>query len=60
MTVIAGPGDNYEINDETHARHVELGVDHLIVDTPIREVDPDVSILRAHMERVASGCGLRR
>ncbi|ETX00333.1 MAG: hypothetical protein ETSY1_11585 [Candidatus Entotheonella factor] len=58
LSVIARPGDNYEINDRTHARHVELGVDHLIVDTPIKEVDPDLSILRAQMERVAKICGL--
>ncbi len=58
LSVIARPGDNYEINDQTHARHVELGVDHLIVDTPIKEVDPDLSILRAQMERVAEICGL--
>ncbi|WP_179137195.1 hypothetical protein, partial [Candidatus Entotheonella palauensis] len=58
LRVIARPGDNYEINDRTHARHVELGIDHLIVDTPIKEVDPDLSILRAQMERVAKICGL--
>ena len=58
LSVIARPGDNYEINDRTHARHVELGVDHLIVDTPIKEVDPDLALLRAQMERVAKICGL--
>lgn len=58
LSVIARPGDNYEINDQTHARHVELGIDHLIVDTPIKEVDPDLSILRAQMARVAKICGL--
>ena len=58
LTVIARPGDNYEIDNEAHARHVELGVDHLIVDTPIKDADPDLSILRAQMERVAAVCGL--
>ena len=58
LSVIARPGDNYEITDQAHARHVELGVDHLIVDTPIKEVDPDLSILRTQMERVAKICGL--
>ena len=57
LSIIARPGDVYEINDETHARHLELGVDHLIVDTPIKDADPDLSLLRAQMERVASVCG---
>ena len=58
LAIIARPGDNYEINAETQARHVELGVNHLVVDTPIKEVDPDLKLLRAQMERVAEVCGL--
>ena len=59
LTIVARPGDTYDVTPETHARHVELGVHHLIVDTPIKEVDRDLSILRAKMERVAEICGLR-
>jgi probable F420-dependent oxidoreductase len=58
LSIIARPGDNYEINAETQARHMELGVNHLVVDTPIKEVDPDLELLRAQMERVANVCGL--
>ena len=58
LTLIVRPGDTYVIDEASHARHVELGVDHLVVDTPIKEEDPDLSILRSQMERVARVCGL--
>ncbi len=58
LPVIARPGNTYPINAETHARHVELGIDHLVMDTPIKEDDPDLRILRHVMERVADICGL--
>lgn len=58
LVLVARPGDTYEITPETHARHLELGVDRLIVDTPIQEDDPDLSILTGKMERIASICGL--
>lgn len=58
VSIVARPGDTYEITPETHARHQELGVDHLIVDTPIKEADPDLAILREKMERVAEICDL--
>lgn len=58
LTIIARPGDNYVVDAASHARHLELGVDQLIVDTPIKDVDPDLSLLRTQMERVASVCGL--
>ena len=56
LSVIVRPGDTYDIDEETHAHHVELGVDHVVIDTPIKEPDPDLSRLRAKMERVASIC----
>ncbi len=59
VTVIARPGDNYEINAESQARHIELGVDHLVVDTPIKEEDSDLKFLRTQMERVADICDLQ-
>lgn len=58
LLLVARPGDNYPIDDAAHARHLELGVDHLVVDTPIQQDDPDLSLLRAQMERVAKVCAL--
>lgn len=41
-------------------RHVELGIDHLIVDSPVKfNEDPGFKILREQMERVAQVCGLQ-
>ena len=57
LTLIVRPGDTYEVAEEAHARHVELGVDHLVIDTPIKEPDPEPTRLRARMERVAAICG---
>ena len=57
LSIIVRPGDTYEVDEESHARHVELGVDHLVIDTPIKEPDPDLARLRAKMERVAAICG---
>jgi probable F420-dependent oxidoreductase len=56
--VIARPGDKYDITPETHAKHLELGIDHLVVDTPIKQEDPDLSLLREKMARAAEVCGL--
>ena len=56
LTVVVRPGDTYEVNEETHARHLELGVDHLVIDTPIKEPDPGLVRLRAKMERIAAIC----
>ena len=58
VTIAVRPGDNYAIDEASHARHVELGVHQLVVDTPIQETDPGLSLLRAQMERVAAVCGL--
>lgn len=58
VMVVARPGNTYAISEESHARHVELGVTHLVADTPIPEPDPDLSLLRARMEEVARICGL--
>jgi probable F420-dependent oxidoreductase len=56
--VIARPGDKYDITPEAHAKHLELGIDHLVVDTPIKQEDPDLSLLREKMKRAAEVCGL--
>jgi probable F420-dependent oxidoreductase len=58
VLIVARPGDKYEITPETHAKHLELGVNHLVVDTPIKQEDPDLSLLRAKMEQAAAVCGL--
>lgn len=60
VLIIARPGDNYKINAETQARHVELGIDHLIVDSPVKfNEDPSLKTLREQMEQVAEVCGLQ-
>lgn len=59
VAIFARPGDTYPINAESQARHVALGVHHLIVDTPIKAVDPDLKLLRARMEQAAEVCGLQ-
>ena len=56
LSIIVRPGDTYEVDEAAHARHVALGVDHLVIDTPIKEPDPGLARLRARMERVASIC----
>jgi probable F420-dependent oxidoreductase len=58
VMVVARPGNTYPITEESHARHLELGVTHLVADTPIPDPDPDLSLLRARMEEVARICGL--
>ena len=58
LMIVARPGNSYPLTEETHARHLELGVTHLVADTPIPEPDPDLSLLRARMEEVARICGL--
>ncbi|MCU0490187.1 MAG: LLM class F420-dependent oxidoreductase [Chloroflexaceae bacterium] len=58
LLVVARPGNTYAITPESHARHRELGVTHLVADTPIPEADPDLALLRQRMEEVASICGL--
>lgn len=60
VLIIARPGDNYRIDAESQARHVELRVDHLIVDSPVKfNEDPGFKTLREQMERVAEICGLQ-
>jgi probable F420-dependent oxidoreductase len=60
LLIVARPGTTYPITAETHARHLELGVTHLVADTPIKQEDPDLKLLREEMERVAEVCGLER
>jgi probable F420-dependent oxidoreductase len=59
VPIVARPGNTYVVDDDAHARHLELGVTHLVADTPIKQEDPDLSILRTEMERIARVCGLR-
>ncbi|MFN8453265.1 MAG: hypothetical protein U0401_01105 [Anaerolineae bacterium] len=56
VQIIARPGDKYDITPETHARHQELGIDHLVVDTTIKQEDPDQTAAR---KDGTSGPGLR-
>jgi probable F420-dependent oxidoreductase len=58
--IVARPGNTYPITPASHARHRELGVTHLVADTPIPDADPELRHLRARMEEVAAICGLRR
>lgn len=59
VPIVARPGNTYVVDEEAHARHLELGVTHLVADTPIKQADPDLSILRGEMERIAKVCGLK-
>lgn len=60
VLIIARPGDNYRIDAESQARHIELGVDHLIMDSPVKfNEDPGFKTLREQMEHVAEICGLQ-
>lgn len=58
LMVVARPGNTYAISEESHARHLELGVTHLVADTPIPDPDPDLALLHRRMEEVARICGL--
>lgn len=58
IAIVARPGNIYVVDEASHARHLKLGVTHLVADTPIHQADPDLSILRGEMERIASVCGL--
>lgn len=60
IEIVARPGNTYVVDAESHARHIELGVTHLVADTPIHQSDPDLSILRGEMERIAGVTGLTR
>ena len=58
VSIIARPGNIYAITADTHEQHLQLGIDHVVMDTPVAEVDPELQILRENMERVADVCGL--
>ena len=58
VSIVARPGNTYAVDAPSHARHLELGVTHLVADTPIQQSDPDLAILRGEMERIAGVCGL--
>jgi probable F420-dependent oxidoreductase len=60
IPIVARPGNTYAVNADSHARHLELGVTHLVADTPIHQEDPKLEILRGEMERIARVCGLTR
>jgi probable F420-dependent oxidoreductase len=59
VPIVARPGNTYVVDDDAHAHHLELGVTHLVADTPIKQEDPDLKILRGEMERIARVCGLQ-
>lgn len=59
IPIVARPGNIYSVTAESHARHLELGVTHLVADTPIQQEDPKLEILAAEMERIARVCGLQ-
>ncbi len=56
ITVVAWPGKTYELTPESHAAHVELGLDGVIGSTLIS--DPSVDMLMDTMEEWAEICGL--
>lgn len=60
VPIVARPGNTYVVDKDSHARHLELGVTHLVADTPIKQEDPDLALLRGEMERIADVCGLKR
>ena len=58
IPIVARPGNIYTVDEASHARHLALGVTHLVADTPILQDDPTMELLRGEMERVASVCQL--
>ena len=56
ISIMARPGNVYQVNAETHAVHQELGVDHVILDTVI--MSPDMSELIEKMSKWAEVIGL--
>jgi probable F420-dependent oxidoreductase len=58
LPVIVRPGITYPIDARSHAAHLSLGVQHLIIDTPVD--DPSLARVLDEMHRVAELCGLRR
>ena len=58
VPIVARPGNTYAVDDESHAQHEAIGVTHLVADTPIKQEDPHLEILRAEMERIARVCRL--
>jgi probable F420-dependent oxidoreductase len=57
VLVVVRPGKAYPINAETHARHHELGIQHMVVDPPLD--GPNLAAFREEMERLAEVCGLQ-
>ncbi|HWN67325.1 MAG TPA: LLM class F420-dependent oxidoreductase [Haliangium sp.] len=56
VSVIARPSGVYALDRRAHERHVELGIDHVVIDPPLD--GPDLSRFRAELERVATLCSL--
>ncbi|ACY18080.1 LLM class F420-dependent oxidoreductase [Haliangium ochraceum] len=56
LRIIARPGATYAIDERSHARHRELGIDDVVIDPPVD--DPTLASFRAELERVAAVCGL--
>lgn len=57
VLVVVRPNKAYPLNAETHVRHLELGIQHVVVDPPLD--GPDLGPFREEMERVAEVCGLQ-
>ncbi len=57
VPVIVRPGATYRVTAETHAQHLALGVQHLVIDTPVN--DPSMANVQEEMHRVAEVCSLR-
>jgi hypothetical protein len=57
VLLIARPGRVYPLNAETQARHLKLGIQHVVIDPPLD--GPDLSNFHAEMERVAALCELQ-
>ena len=58
IPIVARPGNIYVVNEASHARHLELGVTHLVADTPILQDDPTLELLHGEMRRIATVCQL--
>jgi probable F420-dependent oxidoreductase len=57
LSVIVRPGITYAIDAESHAKHLALGIQHLIIDTPVD--DPSLDRVLDDMHRVSELCGLQ-
>lgn len=59
IRIIVRPGDAYSVNADTLDQLEALGVNHLVIDTPLAEEDPGLKRVREQMEQVAEVCQLQ-